>query len=334
MSVNIVSTSSSILGIRCSLLNNRCSVFHILIKNLEEIRMEKDIFVELNFLIMIIDDALPKFDLPVDFVTDDSITGDILNQYGRFPCHIKAGVFVLCTRGTVRATINLSEYTITHNDFVTVLPGSFIQIHEVSSDTRVCFAGFSSEFISRVSYVETYLDFLPMILDNPIMALQEEVAQLYRNAFSLLIRAYSLPNTLDNKEILMSIFTIFFQGVGELYKRCKPTTNEPIKREHELYRQFIQLLMTHYTQEHEVSFYAKKCGVTPAHFSGAIRKASGHSPLAIITGIIIMNAKAQLKSTRLPVKEIAFSLGFNNLSFFNKYFRKHVKMTPQEYREC
>lgn len=176
--------------------------------------MEKDIFVELNFLIMIIDDALPKFDLPVDFVTDDSITGDILNQYGRFPCHIKAGVFVLCTRGTVRATINLSEYTITHNDFVTVLPGSFIQIHEVSSDTRVCFAGFSSEFISRVSYVETYLDFLPMILDNPIMALQEEVAQLYRNAFSLLIRAYSLPNTLDNKEILMSIFTIFFQGGG------------------------------------------------------------------------------------------------------------------------
>ena len=283
---------------------------------------------------MIIDDALPKFDLPVDFVTDDSITGDILNQYGHFPCHIKAGVFVLCTRGTVRATINLSEYTITHNDFVTVLPGSFIQIHEVSSDTRVCFAGFSSEFISRVSYVETYLDFLPMILDNPIMTLQEEVAQLYRNAFSLLIRAYSLPNTLDNKEILMSIFTIFFQGVGELYKRCKPTTNKPIKREHELYRQFIQLLMTHYTQEHEVSFYAKKCGVTPAHFSGAIRKASGHSPLAIITGIIIMNAKAQLKSTRLPVKEIAFSLGFNNLSFFNKYFRKHVKMTPQEYREC
>lgn len=283
---------------------------------------------------MIIDDALPKFDLPVDFVTDDSITGDILNQYGRFPCHIKAGVFVLCTRGTVRATINLSEYTISRNDFVTVLPGSFIQIHEVSSDTRVCFAGFSSEFIARVSYVETFLDFLPMILNNPIMPLTEEIAQLYRNAFSLLIRAYPLPNTLDNKEILKSIFTIFFQGVGELYKRCKPTTNEPIKREHELYRQFIQLLMANYTQEHEVSFYAKKCGVTPAHFSGAIRKASGHSPLAIITGIIVMNAKAQLKSTRLPVKEIAFSLGFNNLSFFNKYFRKHVQMTPQEYREC
>lgn len=283
---------------------------------------------------MIIDDALPKFDLPVDFVTDDSITGDILNQYSRFPCNIKAGVFVLCTEGTVKATINLAELTVKRNDFVTLLPGTFIQIQEVSLDTRVCFAGFSSEFISRVSFVETFLDFLPMILNNPIVTLPVEVARLYQDAFSLLIRSYSLPHTLDNKEILKSIFTIFFQGVGELYKRRTPTTNEPMKREHELYRQFIQLLMANYTQEHEVSFYAKKCGVTPAHFSGAIRKASGHSPLAIITGIIIMNAKAQLKSTRLPVKEIAFSLGFNNLSFFNKYFRKHVKMTPQEYREC
>lgn len=282
---------------------------------------------------MKIDGALPKFDLPIDFVTDDSITGDILNQYSRFPCNIKAGIFVLCTEGTVRATINLSEFTIRRNDFVTLLPGSFIQIHEVTPDTRVCFVGFSSMFISRVSFVETLLDFLPMILNNPIMTLPEEVAQLYRDAYSLLIRAYSLPHTLDNKEILKSIFTIFFQGVGELYKRRKPTTNEPMKREHELYRQFVQLLMENYTQEHEVAFYAKKCGVTPAHFSGAIRKASGHSPLMIITGIIIMNAKAQLKSTRLPVKEIAFSLGFNNLSFFNKYFRKHVGMTPQEYRE-
>ena len=88
-----------------------------------------------------------------------------------------------------------------------------------------------------------------------------------------------------------------------------------------------------YVQGDVFAVVLDKCGVTPAHFSSTIRKASGHSPLVIITGMIIMNAKAQLKSTRLPVKEIAFSLGFSNLSFFNKYFRKHVGMTPQEYRE-
>ena len=172
-----------------------------------------------------------------------------------------------------------------------------------------------------------------LTLNTSVVPLPEEIATLYRNAYSLLIRAYSLPNTLENKEILRSILTIFFQGVKELYSRQQTVVNEPLKREHELYRQFVQILMANYTKEHEVAFYADKCGVTPAHFSSTIRKASGHSPLVIITGMIIMNAKAQLKSTRLPVKEIAFSLGFSNLSFFNKYFRKHVGMTPQEYRE-
>lgn len=282
---------------------------------------------------MINKDALPKFDLPVDFVANDSITGDILNQYSRFPCKIKAGIFILCMEGMVKATVNLMEVDIRKNDFVVLLPGSFIQIHEVSADTRVCVAGFSSGFMDSGNYVQTLLESMPTILNYPVVSLDNKVADVFRNVYLLLINAYTLPNTLDNKEILRSILSIFLQGAKDLYKRHGSSIDEPLKREHELYRQFIQLLMINYTQEHEVSYYAKRCGVTPAHFSNAIRRASGKSPLAVITETLVMNAKAQLKSTRLPVKEIAFSLGFGNLSFFNKYFRKHVGMTPQEYRE-
>ena len=50
---------------------------------------------------MTTNESFPKFDLPVDFIADDSITGDILNYYGNFPCKIKAGVFMLCTEGLV-----------------------------------------------------------------------------------------------------------------------------------------------------------------------------------------------------------------------------------------
>ena len=80
------------------------------------------------------EDNIPKFDLPVDFIVGNSITGEILNQYGRFPCKIKAGIFVLCVQGTVHATVNLTEFTIRKNDFITLPPGCFIQIHEVSDD--------------------------------------------------------------------------------------------------------------------------------------------------------------------------------------------------------
>lgn len=100
----------------------------------------------------------------------------------------------------------------------------------------------------------------------------------------------------------------------------------------EIYRKFIQLVVEHYTTEHSVSFYAAQLNLSLPHFCTTIKKAIGLTPLEIISSIITMDAKAQLRSTDLTVKEIAFSLGFNNLSFFNKYFRQHTGMTPQEYR--
>lgn len=85
---------------------------------------------------MIINDSFPKFDLPIDFIADDSITGDILNYYSNFPCKIKAGVFVLCTEGMVKATINLLEVVIRKNDFVIVLPNSFIHCRHEYNNPR------------------------------------------------------------------------------------------------------------------------------------------------------------------------------------------------------
>ena len=45
-----------------------------------------------------------------------------------------------------------------------------------------------------------------------------------------------------------------------------------------------------------------------------------------------MDAKAQLKSTDVSVQNIAYSLNFSNMSFFGKYFKRHVGIGPLEYR--
>lgn len=279
------------------------------------------------------DDNIPKLDIPKDFIVGDNVTGEILKLYGRFPCKIKAGIFVLCMRGTLRATVNLAEFKIGRYDFVTLPPGSFIQIHDISDDTRLCFAGFSSAFVSNVNYIKSISNYLPVILDNPVMALSESAATLYQQAYTLLIQASSVSEACANKEILKSVFTIFLQGVIELYKNHAPRQNFPTTRDNEICREFIQLVMENYTKEHSVSFYAKKFNITLQHFCYTIKKASGRTALEIITSIIIMDAKAQLKSTDFPVKKIAFALGFENMSFFNKYFKQRVGMTPQDYRE-
>ena len=54
--------------------------------------------------------------------------------------------------------------------------------------------------------------------------------------------------------------------------------------------------------------------------------------LDVISYVVIMDAKAKLKSTDMTIQEIAYSLNFPNASFFGKYFKRYVGMTPLDFR--
>ena len=277
-------------------------------------------------------EEIPKLDLPVDFIVGNNITSELLNNYGRFPCKVKAGVFVLCLKGFIRATINLKEYRIGPNSFVALPPNSFFQIHEVEGELSLYFAGFSSGFMASVNYIKSAMDFLPVLVENPVVPLPPEIASLYEDAFSLLIKAYALSHTTGNTEITRSVLNIFLQSTSELYKNFSDRRQLGLNRENEIYKEFVQLVLSNYTKDRTVSFFARKLGITLPHLCATIKKVTGITPMQIIMNVVVMDAKAQLKSTDLSIKQIAYSLSFNNISFFTKYFRQHVGMTPQEYR--
>ena len=102
-----------------------------------------------------LEENVPRYDLPVDFVVDNSIDGSILNFYKQFPCKIKAGVFALCLQGELKARVNLNEITARPNDFAIVIPGSFFQILSASPDAKVAIIAFSSQFINNANVLLT-----------------------------------------------------------------------------------------------------------------------------------------------------------------------------------
>lgn len=113
---------------------------------------------------------LPQLDLPRDYVVGNDITEAILNFYKQ-TCRLKAGIFVLCVEGNLRASINLTEYTLKPNDFITLMPGSIIQFCEQKESFRLSFIGFSSEFMDCVNMIKSTMSALPTIYENPVIAL-------------------------------------------------------------------------------------------------------------------------------------------------------------------
>ncbi len=90
--------------------------------------------------------------------------------------------------------------------------------------------------------------------------------------------------------------------------------------------------MQNYTTQRSVAWYAQQLQITRAHLSTIVKQTTGKTCIEIITFMVIMDAKAQLKSTNLSIHDIAYSLNFNNMSFFGKYFKRYVGMGPLEYR--
>ncbi|MBR2498080.1 MAG: AraC family transcriptional regulator, partial [Parabacteroides sp.] len=118
---------------------------------------------------------LPKIDIPVDWVIGTDISPDILNLYTNFPCRLKAKIFVFCAEGEAEGSINLTRYHIKPHDFVTILPGTILQIHKVSKDLRIYVLGFSSHFVEESNSLKPISNILHMIQENPVISIAEKM---------------------------------------------------------------------------------------------------------------------------------------------------------------
>lgn len=272
---------------------------------------------------------LPQMDLPLDFIVGDNITEEILNFYKQ-TCRIKAGIFVLCIEGSLKASINLTDYTIRKNDFITLMPGSIIQFCEQTEKVNLSFIGFSSKFMSYVNIVKSTMSFLPVIFENPVIPLGEENAVFFRDYLSLMSRIRT-KHTEINPEIIKHVLLSVIYGISSLYK-IHPWPKRTTSRSEEISKKFLQLVMEHYTTHRQTSFYASHLSISSQHLCMIIKQRTGRSVSDIIADMVIMDAKSQLKSTDLTIQEIAYGLNFPNVSFFGKYFKRYVSISPQKYR--
>ena len=220
---------------------------------------------------------LPKIDITEDFVIGSNADIDlgILNLYTQYPCRLKAEIFVLCMDGSIDASINLSEYIIKKNDFVTLSPGSIIQINRIEGNLKLYFMVFSSEFINGLNKNKSIIDLIYITKNHPVLSLPEEFASIYEEFFLLMMKVYYKKHSPYNPEILKCMLLSILYRLSDMY-HDQPARKETFSsRSEEICKTFGHLVIQHYTQERNVSYYAKKMGITPAHLSNTVKNGHG-----------------------------------------------------------
>lgn len=126
--------------------------------------------------------------------------------------------------------------------------------------------------------------------------------------------------------LLYDFNNAFDKVVNQPQKKDKQTRGERI------FVEFVQLVENNFRAQRQVQWYAKQMGITPKYLSEVISTVSRRTPNEWIDKFVTTEIRNQLRHTNKKMSEIASDMNFPSQSFFGKYFKENVGVTPSDYR--
>lgn len=134
---------------------------------------------------------------------------------------------------------------------------------------------------------------------------------------------------------------VFFNDIFEAYnsgfrpcKRCRPDLLE------EQDKQILKIIDNakktfdlNYKNSISIKKLSKCLGINEFYFMKVFKKQYGHTPREYVTKIRLEKSKELLINSGKSITEIAYCVGFNSLSSFYDNFKKHMDITPKQYRK-
>ncbi|MFK2525089.1 helix-turn-helix domain-containing protein [Bacteroides fragilis] len=251
----------------------------------------------------------------------------------------KCGIFY-CQRGSVEVSLEGCHYHIKPGDVYIYMASTLVHLLHKSEDAEGIMVEVDFYYIlpivNKVINVESQL----FMRKNPCVSLSGEQCAHFE---FLLNNLWDRINAEDCQkenvqyqhlklELIKSMGQTICYEILNMY-----FTNQPLQplqqgKKDVVFQNFMLSLFRFYRKERDVSFYARMQHITPRYFSAIIKEKTGDSALQWIVRMVITEAKQLLEESDLSIKEIADQLNFPTQSFFGKYFKQYVGVSPKEYR--
>ena len=113
------------------------------------------------------------------------------------------------------------------------------------------------------------------------------------------------------------------------HDRLVQTDSEDEHRGVQMAKDYIK---EHYTEQISIADIAAYCSYNPSYLSTIFKQHEGIPPLDYLTNVRIRQARLLLACHDFSIGDVATMVGFQNISYFNRIFKKIVGQTPGAYR--
>jgi AraC family transcriptional activator of pobA len=236
------------------------------------------------------------------------------------------------TQGGGTHTIDFNHFEVKPYQIYFMVPG---QVHSWDFKGNVDgfvvnFSGdFFQSFLLRQEYLSSFSFFKGISLDS-VINLPEQTHQVINQLFENLITQYADKNILRGDMIRVLLLQIFISI--EQSTSINRNQNIPVKT-NVLLSNFHKLIEKNFVEIRLPGEYADLLNITPNHLNALCKENLGMQAGEVIRNRVVLEAKRLLVNLGPSVSEIAYKLNFNDNSYFTKFFKKEVGMSPEVFRK-
>ncbi|MCO5946896.1 helix-turn-helix domain-containing protein [Mucilaginibacter flavidus] len=282
--------------------------------------------------------AIPSYSLKDTSLVGNSLF-EIIDMNGQYPQqfelflspHRKDFYFLALVRqGSSRHWIDMVPYTLKPDSFYFTVPHQ-IHLKERSKSSVGKILCFTDEFLAMEENAS--LKQLPIIknqLSGHELNLTAENIAFIEDVMNKMQAEYAEKKNWLNGMLLgyLRVLLIYLSRLyNEQFKSEEPSADRM------LLKNFRQLIDEQYTELHDVAAYADQLNISAGHLGEVIKQQSGKTAIELIHERVVLEAQRLLFHTDLSIKEIAWQLGFEDASYFNRFFKRLIAETPMHYRK-
>ncbi|MBP5257627.1 MAG: helix-turn-helix transcriptional regulator [Prevotella sp.] len=283
-----------------------------------------------------IDGIVNKYHLP--HVGDDIALIDSLRKLQPLtePRRMSLCLFIgICTDGIVTLEVNGKKRVASSKTVMIVTDESVVDKIMFSDD----FDGFglfiSYKMLHDVLEDVVYMSDLFLLSHNhPVFDIQDEDINIAHKYFNSIVERIAMPKHRYRKEVIRLHVLALIYDFSNTFDNVlnQPRKEEKQSRGERIFVNFVQLVERNFREQRQVQWYAKEMQITPKYLSEVISSVSRRTPNEWIDKFVTTEMRNQLRHTNKKMCEIAQELNFPSQSFFGKYFKENVGVSPSEYR--
>lgn len=244
--------------------------------------------------------------------------------------------FVFTERGAIHLCVDGRDYDLQSGEVLLCFPRQNVQDYRASEDYQGAVVLIKASLVKDLvhSSMQSLKDFF-YLHENPVLHLNENVKYLFEHYILLLQYRYCHSTESYNTDIVNAILQAMLYEMMNLIKRDnhQPEDTRIIRQGERLFKSFLQMLIEDKVHSRSVSDYADRLCVTSKYLSAVCKQLTGRTASTWINEYVMKEIVHQLRFTDKCIKEIALELGFPNVSFFGKYVKNQLGVSPSEYRK-